>query len=89
MIGKRFHNSGNHNWWVFIAIAVGLFTSVADFGSLIVALPTISEYFRTDLPTTQWVLVGYSLAISALLLPMGRLAAVSYTHLTLPTNREV
>lgn len=74
MIGKRFHNSGNHNWWVFIAIAVGLFTSVADFGSLIVALPTISEYFRTDLPTTQWVLVGYSLAISALLLPMGRLA---------------
>ncbi|MDP6549761.1 MAG: MFS transporter, partial [Dehalococcoidia bacterium] len=29
--------------------------------------------FGTDLPTVQWVIVGYALAISVLLLPMGRL----------------
>lgn len=55
---------------------MGLFTSVADHGSIIVALPTISEHFGTDLPTTQWVVIGYALTISALLLPMGRLADI-------------
>jgi EmrB/QacA subfamily drug resistance transporter len=68
--------SRHYKWWAFLAIAVGTFTSVADFGSLIVALPTISAHFGTDLPTTQWVLVGYSLTISALLLPMGRLSDI-------------
>ena len=47
---------------------------LADHGGTIVALPTISEYFGTDLPTTQWVFLGYALTVSALLLPMGRLA---------------
>jgi EmrB/QacA subfamily drug resistance transporter len=61
-------------WWMFFAIAVGTFTSVADFGSINVALPTIAEHFSTDLPTTQWVMIGYALTISALLLPMGRLS---------------
>ena len=66
----------HYKWWAFLAIALGTFTSVADFGSLIVALPTISAHFGTDLPTTQWVMIGYSLTISALLLPMGRLSDI-------------
>lgn len=73
---KKLSESPNYKWWVFLAIAIGLFTSVSDFGSLIVALPTIANHFGTDLPTTQWVLIGYSLTISALLLPMGRLADI-------------
>ena len=43
-------------------------------GSVSVALPSISNHFQTALPTTQWVLIGYTLTISALLLPMGRMA---------------
>ncbi len=58
----------------FAAIAFGLFTFVADHGSIIIALPSIADHFQSDLPTTQWVLVGYVLAISISLLPMGRLA---------------
>ena len=50
---------------------------MADHGSVTVALPTISEYFGADLPTTQWVVIGYTLTISALLLPMGRLADIA------------
>ena len=46
-------------------------------GSVAVALPSISEHFHTALPTTQWVLIGYTLTISALLLPMGRLADIA------------
>ncbi|MEK7814424.1 MAG: MFS transporter, partial [Chloroflexota bacterium] len=35
--------------------------------------PDIESHFNADLPTVQWVVVGYALAISVLLLPMGRL----------------
>ena len=68
--------SSNYKWWAFVAISMGTFTEVADHGSAIVALPTIADHFDTDLPTVQWVLVGYALTISALLLPMGRLSDI-------------
>ena len=66
----------NYKYWVFAALAIGLFASVSDHGSVQVALPTISDHFDTDLPTAQWVVIGYALSISALLLPMGRLADI-------------
>ena len=50
---------------------------MADHGSVSVALPTISEHFGADLPTSQWVVIGYTLTISAFLLPMGRLADIA------------
>ena len=49
---------------------------VADQSGLMLALPSISKYFGSDLPTTQWVLVSYVLAISISLLPMGRLSDI-------------
>ena len=71
---RREHPSSK--WWAYAAIAIGTFTSVMDHGSVVVALPTIAEHFGTDLPTVQWVLVGYILTISALLLPIGRLSDI-------------
>ena len=68
--------SASYKWWAFGAIAVGTFISVVSHGSMIVALPTIAEKFDTDLPTAQWVLIGETLTISALLLPMGRLSDI-------------
>ena len=65
-----------YKWRAFAAIAVGLFASVADNGSVVVALPTIADHFNTDLPTTQWIVIAYALTISALLLPMGRLSDI-------------
>lgn len=38
-----------------------------------VALPTLAAHYGTDLPTTQWVVIGTMLTIAALLVPMGRL----------------
>ncbi|SVC84770.1 uncharacterized protein METZ01_LOCUS337624, partial [marine metagenome] len=58
----------------FLAIALGIFCMVADQSALMLALPSISKFFGSDLPTTQWVLVSYVLAISVALLPMGRLS---------------
>ena len=59
---------------MFLAVGTGTFATVADAGSTMVALPTIASVFGTDLPTTQWVVIAYSLTISALLVPMGRLS---------------
>ena len=63
----------------FGALAIGTFASVVDHGSVTVALPSIAKDFQTDLPSVQWVVIGYALTISALLLPMGRLAEVEET----------
>ena len=76
--GRRnpFGSLTNYKWWVLFAVSVGLFTSVFDHGSVNVALPSIADHFNTDLPTTQWIVIGYGLTISALLLPMGRLSDI-------------
>ena len=66
--------SNSYKWWAFWAIAVGTLASVMDHGSVNIALPSIAARFGTDLPSVQWVVIGYALTISALLLPMGRLS---------------
>ena len=68
--------SPKYKWWVFGTIAVGIFFSVVDHGSVQIALPGIETHFNSDLPTVQWVVVGYALTISVLLLPMGKLSDI-------------
>ena len=45
-----------------------------DSGAVNVALPTIAAEFAAPLATVQWVVLGYLVCITALLLPAGRLA---------------
>ena len=71
---EQIKQSPSYKWWAFIVVAVGTFASVMDQGSVNVALPMMAEYFQTVLPTVQWVVIGHVLVISALLLPMGRVA---------------
>ena len=66
-------NSPNYKYWAVGALSIGLFGSVVDHGSVNIALPSVASDFSTDLATIQWVVIGYALTISALLLPMGRL----------------
>ena len=47
-----------------------------DQSSLTLAVPKISEEFGLDIPTAQWIVLGYILSTSALLMPMGRIADV-------------
>ncbi len=76
MASLAIRRKASYKWWAFAALALGMFTNVADHGSVIVALPTIADHFLTDLPTVQWVIIGYALAISAFLMPMGRLGDI-------------
>ncbi len=73
---SRIKTGPSFKWWVFATIAIGTFVSVVDSGSVLIALPEIEEHFGSDLPTVQWVVVGNALAISALILPMGRLGDI-------------
>jgi MFS family permease len=63
-----------HKYWVFLVCVIGIFITVFDTSSSIVALPTIAQEFGTDLLTAQWVIAGNGLTIAALLVPMGRLS---------------
>ncbi|MFL2760300.1 MAG: MFS transporter [Dehalococcoidia bacterium] len=58
----------------FLAISLGVFCMVVDQGGIMLALPSISRFFDSDLSTAQWVLIGYVLSISASLLPMSRIS---------------
>ena len=68
--------STSYKWWAFIAVAIGTFASVADQVGVNVALHPIARHFDSDIPTVQWVVISYTLTISALLLPMGRLSDI-------------
>lgn len=68
--------SPNYKWWVLATIGVGTFMAVASNSSLIIALPSIASYFQADLPAVQWVILGETLTVSALLLPIGRLSDI-------------
>jgi EmrB/QacA subfamily drug resistance transporter len=65
-----------HKYIVFLVCVTGIFITVFDTSSSIVALPTIALEFGTDLVTAQWVIAGNSLTIAAVLVPMGRLSDV-------------
>ena len=73
-----------------VALAVG-FMSLLDVSIVNVAIPSMRAGLHTSTGTIQWVVSGYALAFGLTLVAGGRLgdASVSYTHLTLPTNREV
>ena len=67
-------SSPGYKYWAFGFMALGLFGTWAGQMTVVVALPSIAVDFNTDLPTIQWIHIGFILTISALLLPMGRLA---------------
>ncbi len=76
MLSSRIFDKPAYKWWVFCAVALGTLMSVVNHGGMSVALPTIAQHFDTDLSTAQWVVVAEGLAISALILPMGRLSDI-------------
>ena len=76
MFASRIFDSPTYKWWVFAAVSLGTLTSVINHGGMSVALPTIAQHFDADLSTAQWVVVAEGLAISALILPMGRLSDI-------------
>ena len=70
----RVLSSPNYKWWAYGAIAVGMFVTVMDQSGVSIALPRIADRFSADIPTVQWITLGYVLSTAAMLMPMGRLS---------------
>jgi len=55
------------------AVSMGIFLATIDGSIVNVALPTLVKALNTDFSIIQWVVLGYLLTISTLLLSIGRL----------------
>ena len=66
--------SPNYHWWAYGAVAMGMLINVMDQSGINIALPQIADEFSADIPTVQWLSLGYTLATSAMLMPMGKLS---------------
>ncbi|HSR31786.1 MAG TPA: DHA2 family efflux MFS transporter permease subunit [Anaerolineae bacterium] len=60
-------------WIAFSAISVGTFMSTLDGSIVNVALPTLVRAFDTEFAIVQWVVLAYLLAVTTLMLSVGRL----------------
>ncbi|MDO8683662.1 MAG: MFS transporter [Armatimonadota bacterium] len=62
-----------YKWYAFAAAAIGVFMSTLDASIVNIGLPTFKQVFGAGLPTVQWVVMSYLLAITSVLLTLGRL----------------
>jgi EmrB/QacA subfamily drug resistance transporter len=60
-----------YKWKAFSVMALALFFGVMDFGGTGVAIPTIADDFSLALRKASWIAIGFALATSAALLPIG------------------
>lgn len=63
-----------YRWKAFGAIAISFVTMVMSMSMVFVALSAIAEDFGVTLRAITWVVIAQALTISALMMPMGRLA---------------
>ena len=73
---QSIRQSNNYKWWVFATVATGTFMSVVGHGSILIALPAIARHFDASLTAALWITISETLAVSSLILPMGRVSDI-------------
>jgi EmrB/QacA subfamily drug resistance transporter len=63
-----------YKWKAMLTVWIGIFMATLDGSIVNVALPTLTEYFKSDITTIEWVIMAYLLTITSLLLSLGRLS---------------
>ncbi|HEY9089025.1 MAG TPA: MFS transporter [Anaerolineaceae bacterium] len=66
-------SSNGSKWFILLAIGIGTFMSALDGSVVNTILPVVRVSLGSDLAAIQWVVVVYLLAVSGLLLTLGRL----------------
>ncbi|CAJ36669.1 MFS transporter [Methanocella arvoryzae] len=59
---------------IMLVVLPSIFMSVIDGTVTNIALPTITSYFNVDVALSQWVITGYLLTITSLLLVFGKIS---------------
>jgi MFS family permease len=62
------------NFFVYAAIVIGSLAIALDFASVDLAIPALQEQFGLSLQSVQWVINGYVLAFSVLMVAGGKMA---------------
>ena len=66
----------NRQWWVLVGTCLGLFILMLDSTVVALALPTIERELHASADNVQWVLNGYLLVLSVLVVTAGRLGDI-------------
>jgi EmrB/QacA subfamily drug resistance transporter len=74
----------SYRWWVLFVTSIGALMASLTSGTLVIALPDILRDLHTDIFSLLWIVVGYTLVATVLVLNAGRVAdmvgrARSYT----------
>jgi EmrB/QacA subfamily drug resistance transporter len=67
----------NRHWWVLVGTCLGLFLLMLDSTVVALALPTIERDLHASADNVQWVLNGYLLVLSVLVVTAGRLGDIA------------
>jgi EmrB/QacA subfamily drug resistance transporter len=75
---RGFHPAGEtrdrYRLWVLGVTSIGALLASLTSGTLVIALPDILRDLHTDLFALMWIVVGYTLVVTVLVLNAGRLA---------------
>jgi MFS family permease len=78
ILPHRSHSAGetadSYRWWVLLVTSIGALVSSLTSGTLVIALPDILRDLHTDLFALMWIVVGYTLVATVLVLNAGRIA---------------
>ncbi len=75
IVSKARTNKGiEYKWIVLINTTIGVLMSSVDGSILTISLPDITRSLGASVAEMMWVLMGYSLIVTSLLLPISRLA---------------
>jgi len=66
----------SYKWKAFTAIGISFVTQVMSMSMVFVMLSAIADDFGITLRAVSWVVIAQALTISALMMPMGRLADI-------------
>jgi EmrB/QacA subfamily drug resistance transporter len=69
-------SDSNRQWWVLVGTCLGLFILMLDSTVVALALPTIERELHASADNVQWVLNGYLLVLSVLVVTAGRLGDI-------------
>jgi EmrB/QacA subfamily drug resistance transporter len=67
-------DSPAYPWWLLLVTSLGALLASLTSGTLVIALPDILRDLHTDLFALLWIVVGYTLVVTVLVLNAGRLA---------------
>lgn len=66
-------------WFTLIIVVTGSFMAILDTAIINIVIPTIANYFKSEIDKSEWLISGYTLSISIMLLCSGWFAR-KYGH---------